>query len=123
MTDEREVDLDVLRRERAREPIRIRIAGEDFAAPPELPFPAFRALGKLAGLDAADAAAMGPVLDALDVTMASLIGRDNWERVAAGLSSDDVMGLLQAVLVVYGVAEKGATPEDALGESRASARP
>lgn len=120
---ERAVDLEVLRRESAKEPVVITIHGERFEAPSELPFPAFRALGKLAGLNAEDPAAMTPVLDALDVTMAGLIGRDNWERVAASMSSDDVMALLPAVLVAYGIAQKETTPEDALGNSPASARP
>jgi hypothetical protein len=116
----REVDLDLIRAETTKEPLVIRIAGERFEAPGELPYPAFRALGRLAGLDAEDPAAMAPVLDTLDVVMATLIGDDAWKRHAPSLSSTDVLGLLQAVLVQYGFAERGGSPEAALGESPAS---
>ena len=117
----REVDVDTIRAEVTKEPLVIRIDGEAFEAPAELPYPAFRALGRLAGLDANDPAAMAPVLDTLDVVMDTLIGPEGWKRHAPTLSSTDVLGLLQAVLVQYGFAEPGGSPEAALGESPASA--
>lgn len=116
----RTVDLDTLRAEATKEPLTIRLSGESFEAPAELPYPAFRSLGKLAGLDPENPAAMGPVLDTLDVVMETLIGEDAWKRHAPTLSSSDVLGLLRAVLVQYGFAEAGSTPEAALGESPAS---
>ena len=117
----REVDLDVIRAEVTKEPLVIRIAGERFEAPGELPYPAFRALGKLAGLDSNDPAAMAPVLETLDTVMETLIGVDGWKRHQGTLNATDVLALLQAVLVQYGFADAGGTPEAALGESRASA--
>ena len=119
----REVNLDTIRGEATKEPLRITISGETFEAPAELPYPAFRSLGKLAGLDATDPAAMAPVLDTLDVVMSALIGPEAWERHAPSLSSTDVLGLLQAVLVQYGFADAGGTAEAALGESQASTSP
>jgi hypothetical protein len=123
----REVDLNTIRAETTKEPLRISFGPEDakrhYEAPAELPYPAFRALGKLAGLDAADPAVMAPVLDTLDVVMVTLIGAEAWAREAPECSATDVLGLLQAVLVNYGFADAGGTPEAALGESQASTSP
>lgn len=117
----REVNLDAIRAEATKEPLAITIGEDRYEAPAELPYPAFRALGKLAGLNADDPAAMAPVLDTLDVVMETLIGPEAWKKHAPTLSSGDVLGLLQAVLVQYGFAEAGGTAEAALGESPASA--
>jgi hypothetical protein len=117
----REVDLDTIRGEAQKEPVVIRIAGERFEAPPELPFRAFRVLGRLAGKDPRDPASVLPVLDAVDEVMETLIGEDAWKRHAGTLSQDDVLALLHAVLVTYGLADRDATPEAALGEAVASA--
>jgi hypothetical protein len=117
----REVDLDTIRAEAEREPVVIRIAGERFEAPPELPFRAFRRLGGLAGMNPTDPASVLPVLDAVDEVMTMLIGEDGWKRHAATLSQDDVLALLHAVLVTYGLADRDVKPEAALGEAQASA--
>lgn len=117
---QRVVDLDLLRKEARKEPILIRIAGEEFSAPGELPYPAFRALGRLAGLDTKDPAATGQMLDGLDIGMAALIGPETWARFSPELSMDDALALLQGILVTYGLADPDLKPEEALGESSAS---
>lgn len=118
----RVVDLDVLKREAGRQPIQIRFKGEIIEAPAELPFRAARALSKVTGLDPSDAASAGPLFDALEQVMVTLIGPDKWAEIVEtpGFSQDDANRLLQGVFVNYGLADAGGKPEEALGESPAS---
>lgn len=101
MSDERTFDLDAKRRERAaaraeaeETPVRIRVNGDVYDLPVELPLEVLDALGRLQNDDAA----------ALKPALAALVGPDAWAAMDDGtLTINDAADVLAGIAKEYGV--------------------
>lgn len=100
-TTARVVDLDAKRLERAaaraeakEQAVVVRLGGEDYDLPAELPLDVIGALGSLGSGE----------LDGLQSSIEALLGPDNWPKIQKlGLSLPDALELLQGIAELYGV--------------------
>jgi len=117
----REIDLDRIAGEVRQEPVRVRVDGEWYEGPSELAYETARPFLRFAGRDP-DAVPGDEVVDAIDSLMGAVVGEDVWQARAGRYPLRVVMEAVGQVVAEYGFAAKGATTEEALGESRASTR-
>ena len=117
----RRVDLGKIEGEARRESVEVVVGGETFEGPPELSYRAARPFLGMSGKDPGEVDG-DDVVGAIDGLMAEVIGAENWARLGGDLPLGQVLAGIGALIAEYGYADVDATTDDALGESRASAR-